>query len=160
MKGKKMKKVVTWANVPSSLHSGINMDSWGLLACSKARVLSVRHLDWPASETRWHCVQVSCTAVFFIQDAVLHQQHSDQYNHSLLLVATTVNYCVYFTYGVLFYFTWFFAYDAPWFSHPNWLKNRPHCRYMKPRKAWGVLLLYSKNSKRKHSCTLSISNAR
>lgn len=50
------------------------MDSWGLLACSKAWVLSVRHLDWPASETCWHCVQVSCTVV-----PVLHQQHSDYY---------------------------------------------------------------------------------
>lgn len=73
----------TWANVPSSLHSGINMDSWGLLACSRAWFLSTRHLDWPASVTDWQDSLLSHTAdkppellLFFVQKTrVLCQQH-------------------------------------------------------------------------------------
>lgn len=44
----------TWANVPSSLHSGMKMDSWGIFASSRAWLLSMRHFDWPESETHTH----------------------------------------------------------------------------------------------------------
>lgn len=106
MKEKKPPEVQrqTWANVPSSLHSGINMDSWGLRACSKAWFLSTRHLDWPASVTHWQDSLFSNTVhkppallLFFTEDACslstppCSHLVADQYNHNLLLLTTELH---------------------------------------------------------------------
>lgn len=126
----------TWANVPSSLHSGINMDSWGLRACSKAWFLSTRHLDWPASVRYWHCIQTFASSVVFYQRIVC-----DAISLSLLWASNRR----------LIYQANF----APFFR-PFWLLffpdviqtefwNRSHCGCMKPKNVKELLLNYLKN---------------